>query len=180
LVEKRAQIAQINDLYKHEAKMHKLAGITPLILLAGISGQVTAHEFDTGNAYGGVGLTFNTIGTGNATGFQVFGGYDLNVKINGDISTAVEVGYMDSGNFNAFGAGSFGGAEGIWVALVPSVEINNKMDAFTRVGIDLGDDDGLLVGAGMGYHFNKNAELRVEYVVRDNINGMQFNAVFHL
>ncbi len=141
-----------------------------------LSSQISAHEFDSGNAYGGVGLTFNTAGGLNATGFQLFGGYDLNVKINDDISTAVEVGYMDSGSFGGFG----GSADGLWTALVASTEINRKMDAFMRVGLDFGDDDGVLVGAGMGYHFTPKAELRVEYVIRDNINGMQFNAVFHL
>ncbi len=154
--------------------------IVPLALAAMLALPVQAHEFNAGNAYGGIGLTFNSVGTGNATGFQLLGGYDLNLTINGDISTAIEVGYMDSGNFNTFGGGSFGGAEGIWLALVNSVEINRKMDAFTRVGIDLGDDDGFMVGAGMGYHFNRQTELRVEYVVRDHINGLQFNAVFHL
>ena len=154
--------------------------LIPAMLAALSASGAAAHEFNTGNLYAGAGLTFNTVGSGNATGFQLFGGYDLNVRINGDISTAVEVGYMDSGNFNAFGGGSFGGAEGIWAALVNSVEINPKMDAFTRIGIDLGDDDGVMVGAGMGYHFNNRAALRVEYVVRDNINGLQFNAVFHM
>ncbi len=154
--------------------------LLPLALAGALSLPAYGHEFNAGNAYGGVGLTFNTVGGGNATGFQLFGGYDLHVKINGDISTAVEVGYMDSGNFNTFGGGSFGGAEGIWAALVNSVEINRKMDAFTRIGIDLGDDDGVMVGAGMGYHFSPKSELRVEYVVRDHINGLQFNAVFHL
>lgn len=160
--------------------MPKFSHLAAVLLLAGIASPAMAHQFDTSNAYGGVGLTFNTVGTGNATGFQLFGGYDLNVRINDDIATAVEVGYMDSGDFSFFGGGSGNSAEGIWAAIVPSVEINQKMDAFTRVGLDFGDDDGVLVGAGMGYHFNKQAELRVEYVVRDNINGLQFNAVFHL
>ena len=149
-------------------------------MAASLSSPVLGHQFDSQHLYGGVGLTFNTAGPGNATGVQVFGGYDLNVTINDDIATAVEVGYMDSGDFDGLVGGSIDGAQGIWAALVAETPVNQKIDARVRVGLDFGDDDGLLVGAGLGYHFSQQAELRLDYVVRDHINGLQFNVLFHL
>lgn len=150
------------------------------LLVMAQNSAVFAHQFDSNNLYGGAGLAFNSIGAGNATGFQLFAGYDLNVTINDDIHTAVEIGYMDSGDFSAFGGGNTNGAQGVWTAVVADTPINQKLDARMRIGLDFGDDDGVLVGAGFGYHFTQQTEMRIDYVVRDSINGLQFNLLFHL
>lgn len=131
--------------------------------------------------YLGGGVTFNSVGSaGNATGLQILAGYDLDILINNDIRMALEVGYMDTGDFDYYGGGRSKGAEGVWVAAPFRVAISPKVDMLMRVGVDFGDDDGALVGAGLGYNFNKKVALRTEYVVRDNINGLQFNMLFKL
>ena len=151
------------------------------ILLVAAQANAANQTFDQNHAYVGGGLSFNSVGSaGNATGLQVFGGYELDLLINNDIRAAVEVGFMDSGNFNGFGFGKSDSAEGIWVALPFRVAIDKRLDALMRVGVDFGDDDGAMVGAGMGYNFNEKASLRVEYVLRDHINGMQFNFLLRL
>ena len=131
--------------------------------------------------YFGGGATFNSVANaGNSTGLQVFAGYDLDVLINNDIRMAFEVGYMDTGDFDLFGGGRIKGADGVWVAAPFRFAISNKAEALMRVGVDFGDDDGALVGAGFGYNFNRQVSLRSEYVVRDNVNSLQFNLLFRL
>ena len=139
------------------------------------------QSFNQNRAYIGGGLNFNSVGaSGNSTGIQVLAGYELDVLINNDIKAAVEVGYMDTGNFDNFGFRGSRSAEGVWVAVPFRVAVNNRLDALMRVGVDFGDDDGAMVGAGMGYNFSKKAALRTEYVVRDNINSFQSNVLFRL
>ncbi len=159
----------------------QVAALTATVLLAAASNLTFAEEYRRNNLYIGGGVNFNSFGFGNATGIQVLGGYRFNAKLNGDISSAVEIGYMDSGNFdnNIFGNNN-NDAQGVWLAMVESVPVSNKVDALVRVGVDLGDDDGLMVGAGMGYNFNSQTSLRTEYVVRDNINSFQFNVLFRI
>lgn len=150
-----------------------------VLMLVSVSTTSSAYELNRSSFYAGAGVTFNSFGTGNATGLQIFGGYDLSARINQDISSAIEMGFMDSGDFNNNFFGNNSGAQGVWAALVESVPVGNRVDANIRVGVDFGDDDGLLAGAGMAYRFNDKAALRTEYVVRDNINSFQFNALFH-
>jgi hypothetical protein len=163
-------------------KHKQLAVLTATALLAAASSLTFAEQYSRNNLYIGGGLNFNSYGFGNATGIQVLGGYQFNAKLNGDITSAVEIGYMDSGNFdnNVFGNNNNNDAQGVWLAMVESVPVSNKVDALVRVGVDLGDDDGLMVGAGMGYNFNSQTALRTEYVVRDNINSFQFNVLFRI
>jgi hypothetical protein len=139
----------------------------------------SAYEINSAKLYGGTGLTFNTLGIGNATGLQIFAGYKFDAKINTDISSAVEVGFMNTGNFNNRYFGGSSSAQGVWASLVESVPVTNKIDANIRAGADFGDDDGFLVGAGMGYHIDNRTDFRTDYVVRNNINSFQFNVLFH-
>ena len=163
-------------------KLKPAAVLAVASLLAAASTLTIAEEYTRNNIYIGGGVNFNSFGFGNATGIQVLGGYVFNAKINGDISSAIEIGYMDSGNFdsNFFGNNNNNDAQGVWLAMVESVPVNNRINALVRLGVDLGDDDGLMVGAGMGYSFNKQTSLRTEYVVRDNINSFQFNVLFRI
>ena len=92
---------------------------------------------------------------------------------------------MDSGSFTAkrfspdASASVSSSADGVWLSVVESVPLSSNFEALARLGLDFGDDDGLLVGAGMGYHFNRNFTLRTEYVARDAINSFQFNLLYH-
>jgi len=134
---------------------------------------------DAKRIYVGGGLGFNNLpGAGSSRGFQFFGGYDFNFKINDDISTALEIGYMDSGDFDKFNGGSISSATGLWAAAVESVPLSNKTDMLVRFGYDFGDDDGFLIGAGMQYKFTTKVAMRMEYVTRENVNGLQANVLF--
>ena len=127
----------------------------------------------------GVGVANNSIdlpfgGDVDETGFQFFGAYDLNqVNLMQGVNTSLEFGYMDYG----FDGGNSGG---IWVNGVVDGNISGKLGWLARIGLDLGDDDGLMFGAGVGVGLNDRMKLRFEYVVRDNIDSLQLNFVHHL
>jgi hypothetical protein len=156
-----------------------LAVLSTALTLASVSTMSSAYELNSAKFYGGTGVTFNTVGLGNATGIQIFGGYKFDSKINTDISSAIEVGFMNTGNFDNRYFGSSSSAQGVWTSLVETVPVSNKLDANIRAGVDFGDDNGFLVGAGMGYHIDNRTDFRTEYVVRNNINSFQFNVLFH-
>jgi hypothetical protein len=56
--------------------------------------------------------------------------------------------------------------------IAPSVEL------IGRLGLDFGDDDGLMAGIGVGLLLTKNFKLRLEFVQRDKVDSVQFNFVF--
>jgi hypothetical protein len=57
--------------------------------------------------------------------------------------------------------------------------VTPKVELIGRAGFDFGDDDGFMIGIGAGYIVNKNLKLRGEFVVRDNVDSLQFNVVFY-
>ena len=71
-------------------------------------------------------------------------------------------------------------AKGVWSTAVISYPVNGKLSVLGRAGLDFGDDDGFMFGAGMGYQANEKLEMRGEYVVRDNIDSLQFNVVIRM
>lgn len=156
--------------------------VSPLAMSAeeGASITLKASSF-----YLGGGIGFNTASGGNATGAQILGGYLFDFKLNRNISTALELGYMDSGSFDVKSFSNDGTrtinekAKGLWLNVVETVPIGNRVEALVRLGFDFGDDDGLMAGTGLGYYFNTNWSLRSEYVVRDHINSFQFNLLYN-
>ena len=150
-----------------------------LLALMSLPVAAQAEGIDAKNLYLGGGLNFNSLpGVGSSRGFQFFGGYEFDFKLNEDISTAVEIGYMDSGSFDQINnTGSRGSADGVWASVVESVPVSNKVDVLARLGYDFGDDDGLLLGAGMEYKFDTKVALRMEYVTREHVNGLQANVL---
>jgi hypothetical protein len=142
--------------------------------------------FDVQNLYGGFGLSLNALsGFDDAMGWQIFGGYDLPWKL-GPAKTAVEVGYMTSGEFEQSVTVPFVGtikatseAKGIWATGVVAYPVNTQFDILGRLGYDFGDDDGLMLGLGAGYWINKQVSVRAEYVIRDNIDSLQVNLLYH-
>ncbi|VAW53505.1 hypothetical protein MNBD_GAMMA06-729 [hydrothermal vent metagenome] len=150
-----------------------------LTLMSLVSAANAEGVVDAKRIYVGGGFGFNNLpGAGSARGFQFFGGYNFEFKMNDDISTALEIGYMDSGDFDTFNGGSISSATGVWASAVESVPLSNKTDMLVRLGYDFGDDDGLLLGAGMQYKFTTKVSMRMEYVARESINGLQANILF--
>lgn len=162
--------------------LHMRKIIILLVLMSAVSSVNAESEpvIDAKRIYVGAGLGFNSLpGFGSARGFQFFGGYDFNFKLNEDISTTLEIGYMGSGDFSQYkGFNSNEDAKGLWVAAVESVPLSSKTDMLVRLGFDFGDDDGFLLGTGMQYKFNTKLAFRMEYVARQNVNSLQANILF--
>jgi len=141
--------------------------------------SVHAQGIDAKKIYFGAGVGLNDAsGFDSAIGFQVFAGLPLAVDL-GKANLAVEVGYMDTGNMD-FKAGPFSGsakANGLWSTAVFSLPLQTSLDLVGRIGYDFGDDDGLMIGGGIGMSLANNMDLRFEYVIRDNIDSLQANLV---
>ncbi len=158
---------------------------TVACLVFGVSGVEAAQGFNNKNLYGGVGLSSNSVsGSGQGLGFQFFGGYTFG-EVQPRLNVDVEVGYMDTGNMSKTVCLPIVGcvsadarAKGLWAAGVARYSLSPSMELIGRVGNDFGDDDGLLFGVGLGFPINKQVSLRGEYVERQNVNSLQFNAVF--
>ena len=123
----------------------------------------------------GAGVARNSVGPFDETGFQFFAAYDLNkVNLMEGVNTSIEFGYMDYGSF---GGGDDGG---LWATAVVDGALGEKFGWLARLGFDLGDDSGLMFGAGLGLDLNEKSALRLEYVVRDNVDSIQLNFLYHL
>lgn len=154
--------------------MKKCISILGLLLLAA---QAQAAGTDAKQIYFGGGIGFNEINNRNfnndndAVGFQIFAGLPLAVNM-GAAALAVELGYMDTGDFD--GGGS---AEGVWSTAVASLPLNNNLKLLGRLGYDFGDDDGIMIGAGIGIPAGNKMDVRLEYVIRDNVDSLQANLI---
>jgi hypothetical protein len=69
---------------------------------------------------------------------------------------------------------------GLWVNAVVDGAFNQGYGWLARLGLDLGDDSGLMFGAGVSYSFDARTRLRGEYVIRDDIDSLQLNLIYHL
>jgi len=144
--------------------------------------HVQAEGLDANKLYLGGGLGYNDIGYDEALGFQLFAGLPIPVKM-GKARLLGEVGYMDSGNFdrNVGGSGtSSAKAQGIWANAVIEIPVGEKINLLARAGLDFGDDDGLMIGGGIGIPAGNQMDIRFEYVVRENIDSLQANLVIRL
>jgi hypothetical protein len=168
--------------------MLKLLRAVALVLAAmGIAADALAQRgrssggFDASKLFYGGGLSLNEVsGSDTGTGFQIFGGYrfgEFAPKWQAD----VELGYMDTGNMDidvpVLGKVS-ARAKGLWSTGVARYIVSPQVELLGRLGMDFGDDDGLMFGVGAGYVLNRNFKLRGEYVIRDNVDSIQFNVVY--
>jgi opacity protein-like surface antigen len=150
----------------------------PLLGLLLVVTQVNAAELYNKPLYFGAGIGFNSINNNrnyndsDAVGAQLFAGLPLAANM-GSADLAVELGYMDTGDFD-----NGGSADGVWSTLVASLPLNNDLNLLGRLGYDFGDDDGVMIGAGVGFPLASNIDMRVEYVIRDHIDSFQLNLVF--
>ena len=123
----------------------------------------------------GAGISDNEINNPDEddTGFQFFAAYDLTqINLMEGVNSSVEFGFMDFG----FPRDD----TGIWGSYVVDGSISGQFGWLAQLGLDIGDDSGLLVGAGLKYAIDEKTDLRAEYVVRDEVDSLQFNFLFHL
>ncbi len=159
--------------------MNKIVMVIGLMLPAVL---VSAESLDTRKIYFGAGFGYNDINDrfydDNAVGFQVFAGMPLPVKTE-NVKLSVELGYMDSGNFDRSSPfSSTAKANGLWGTAVAELPLNNNnVSLLGRLGLDIGDDDGIMIGAGVGFAMSQSMDLRLEYVIRDHIDSLQVNLV---
>lgn len=116
-------------------------------------------------------------GSYDAMGFSVFAGYELPNDMN-QVTTSVEVGYSKTDDFFS---GTNSDISGLWIAGVAEKdlpEISPKLFALARFGLDLGDDDGLLMGAGAGLHLSSKLDARAEYINKDASSVYQASVIF--
>ena len=146
-------------------------------LTMALSTTAAAAGFDINKFYIGGGIGINDLsGYDDATGFQVFAGYDLDFEI-GPIKNAVEAGFMDSGKFESpAGDQDFFGP---WATFTGFYTANDVIDLLARLGFDFGDDSGVLLGAGAAFKLNRNMQIRAEYVIRTDTDSYQANFVYH-
>lgn len=139
-----------------------------------------AEGLDISRISVGGGINQNSVsGLSSATGFQIFGGYNFGEVFNVEgLDLHVEAGYFTSGDFK-FAGFNVGSADGLWSTAVFDFKLNPDVSLLGRVGLDFGDDDGLMIGGGAGWNLTDAIQLRGEYVIRDNINSLQFNVNYN-
>ena len=141
-----------------------------------LSSVAVAQGLDTGKLFFGAGVSSNEVsGSDDATGYQIFGGYGFG-EVTKNVFIDAEVGYMDTGNMTKSGGNVK--ANGLWASGVGRLMVAPSVELIGRLGLDFGDDDGLLAGIGVGFLLSKNIKLRLEYVQRDSVDSVQFNFVF--
>lgn len=123
----------------------------------------------------GAGISDNEINKprDDDTGFQFFAAYDLSqINLMEGVNSSVEFGFMDFG-FSRDDTG-------IWASYVVDGSISGQFGWLAQAGFDIGDDSGFMLGAGAKYAISEKIDLRAEYVVRDEVDSLQFNILFHL
>ena len=161
------------------------------VAVAVVMAAPAAHaefKFKQENLYvgGGLGYTmFDGAGIKNAMGYQFFGGYDLEMKLGDKVDTALEVGYQSSGDLEFENCAGFLGfackgdaATGLWINGVFTYPVDDKIGVLGRIGLDIGDDDGLMFGAGAGYKLAPQFTLRGEFVIHPNYKSLEANVVY--
>ena len=123
----------------------------------------------------GAGISSNSISKhrDDETGFQFFAAYDLSqINLMEGVNSSVEFGFMDFG----FPRDD----TGIWASYVVDGTISGQLGWLAQLGLDIGDDSGLLIGAGVKYAVDERMDLRLEFVARDEVDSLQFNFLYHL
>jgi hypothetical protein len=164
--------------------VHEVSSIVKKIILSFLSlllsTQVLAEKknrplLDRNEISIGAGVAINSVGrSDDELGFQFFAAYDLNqINLLEGVNTSVELGYMDYG----FSRGNSGG---LWFTGVVDGTIKGQLGWLSRLGLDLGDDSGFMLGGGFRYDMTSKAALRGELVIRDDIDSFQLNFVYKL
>ena len=171
---------------KREMKKIILTGVLALIASTATAEESVSTDTSFSGLYLGGGLSYNNLDFGSvvsgasnktATGFQLFAGLPLSNAISG-IKTYAELGLFQTKKFN-FGSGSddVKGISGSVVLEKDLSELDPRLYALARLGLEVGDDDGIFMGIGAGFRLTPKVELRAEFVNKDLITSYQANAL---
>jgi len=165
-------------------------GLLSLIAFQGMAADAapqTGSQLPEG-LYAGGGLNYNDLDMGSvfsgarnetALGFQIFAGLPIASSIDG-FKTFAEVGFFRTSSFD-FGPGNKQKVTGAWGSAVLQRDLNEidpNLYGLARIGLDIGDDDGIFMGIGAGYRINQKVEVRAEFVNKDLLTSYQANALF--
>lgn len=170
--------------------MKRFLLITALTLLSTAAYAQQPVQFTPDRIYFGAGASQNDYSdfSDSATGYQFFAGWDI-IRLN-NFQIGAEVGYMDAGETKDKVTTCYFGycvtatakekATGFWATGVASYALTPTVDLIGRAGLDFGDDDGAMAGVGVGFNLAPHFKLRGEYVVRQHIDSLQLNLIYHL
>ena len=149
---------------------------------AQVQAQAEGTQIELDKLYIGGNLTHNVIDSPfggsslDANGVSVFAGYAFANDIP-QVNTYAELGYSQTDDFFADSD-----IRGIWAAAVAEKalpEVDPRLSALARFGIDFGDDDGMFIGAGAGFRASDALSLRAEFINKDASTVYQLGAVVH-
>jgi hypothetical protein len=156
----------------------KKALITSLLTLVAYQALADGHATDTTplptGLYVGGGISYNNLdfgsiikgaGTETAMGLQLLAGLPIENAID-DIEIFAEVGFFHTKNFN------FSGTKKRVAGISGSI-----LYGLGRIGLEVGDDDGILMGVGAGYRITPKVDVRLELINKDLISSYQANAL---
>ena len=64
---------------------------------------------------------------------------------------------------------------GLWVSGLAEYKFRPELHLLARVGYDLGDDNGVFIGAGVGFNLTRWAQIRAEFISKSEVDSMQLN-----
>ena len=136
-----------------------------------VGGGISYNDLDAGSI-------FKEVDNDSASGFQLFAGLPIESSIKG-FETFVELGYFQTNNLKIAPnvKERVKGVSGSFVLQRDLNEVDPNLYALARIGVELGDDDGMLMGVGAGYRLSPKVELRAEFVNKDLITSYQANAL---
>ena len=113
----------------------------------------------------------------SAAGAGFFVGYEIESGIQ-DVRSSVEAGYTQTKDFYR---NSNTDIKSFWVAGVLQKrlpELNPNFSVLGRIGLDLGDDDGLFMGFGVAMQHQANIATRAEFINKDATKVYQLSLLF--
>lgn len=163
-------IASLVAIAANSATAEEASSKAPVANGLYLGGGISYNNLDAGSI-------FKEVDSDSASGFQLFAGLPISSSIKG-FKTFVELGYFQTNNFKFLGVKErVKGVSGSFVLQRNLNEINPNLYGLARIGVELGDDDGMLMGIGAGYRLSPKVEVRAEFVNKDLITSYQANAL---